>query len=116
MAGISEDQVSRLTDAVVRAANPQRVILFGSQARASAKDSSDIDLMIVGPLDRAGSRRREIARIRRSLPPLGLPIDILFFTPDEVEQWRETTNHVIAEALREGRCCMSGRECTQLLL
>lgn len=85
-------------------ANPELIILFGSQARGTANEFSDIDLLIVGnhPLDEAWSRRREIGRIRRSLPSLELPVDILFFTPDEVVRWKDTTNHIISEAYREG--------------
>ena len=66
---------------------------------------SDIDLLIIGDRspDAKWSRRREIGRIRRGLPLIGVPIDILFFTPDEVDKWRHTTNHVVSEALREGR-------------
>ncbi len=36
-------------------------------------------------------------------PSVGLPIDLLLFTPEEVEQWRHTTHHVVSEALREGK-------------
>ena len=80
------------------------IILFGSQARGTANVGSDIDLLIVGdrPNQETWSRRREIGRIRRALPLIGRPIDILLFTPEEVESWRHTTNHVVSQALREG--------------
>ena len=105
MAMASKDQIASLADRIIRLANPRRVILFASQARGTAKEDSDIDLLIVGdrPHDQGWSRRREIGRIRRGLPEIGLPIDLLFFTPDEVEKWRHTTNHVASGALREGK-------------
>ncbi|HZW31100.1 MAG TPA: nucleotidyltransferase domain-containing protein [Isosphaeraceae bacterium] len=105
MATVSNDQLASLAERIIRLVDPRQVILFGSQARGTAKEDSDIDLLIVG--DRSPgetwSRRREIGRIRRNLPFIGVPIDILSFTPEEVERWRDTTNHVVSEALREGK-------------
>jgi predicted nucleotidyltransferase len=105
MLTLSSDQLATLSQRIIDLAKPQRVILFGSQARGTAKEGSDVDLLIVRehPTGESGSRRREIGRIRRGLPHLGVPIDILLFTPEEVEQWRHTTNHVVSEALREGK-------------
>ena len=105
MVTISADQLASLAERIIDLANPRQVILFGSQARGTAKVDSDIDLLIIGDRsqDANWSRRREIGRIRRGLPGVGVPIDILFFTPDEVAKWRDTTNHVVSEALREGR-------------
>jgi predicted nucleotidyltransferase len=101
----SESQLQELTAAIVRKCQPSRIVLFGSQARGNAHDDSDIDLLVVDsrPFSRVRSRRREIAEIRRSLPPLGIPIDLLLFDDVEYQKWKETTNHVIAEAVREGR-------------
>jgi predicted nucleotidyltransferase len=103
--GVSDAQLASLTEEIIRVANPRRVVLFGSQARGTANRDSDVDLLIIGDrsTEEGWSRRREIGRIRRSLPSIGAPIDILFFTPAEIEKWRHTTNHVIVEALREGK-------------
>jgi predicted nucleotidyltransferase len=102
---VSSDQLALLAERIIRLVNPRQVVLFGSRARGTAREGSDIDLLIVGDrsLDERWSRRREIGRIRRNLPFVGVPIDILFFTPEEVERWRDTTNHVVSEALREGK-------------
>ena len=105
MITVSSDTLASLAERIVDLANPHRVILFGSQARGTANEHSDIDLLIIGDRSsgEAWSRRREIGRIRRGLPLSLVPIDILFFTPDEVEKWRYTTNHVVSQALREGK-------------
>ncbi|HZI20166.1 MAG TPA: nucleotidyltransferase domain-containing protein [Pyrinomonadaceae bacterium] len=104
MITVSKDQLAAITDAIKHITNPKLVILFGSQARGTADQHSDIDLLVIGdrPLNEVWSRRREIGKIRRSLPPTKIPVDILFFTPDEVLKWRDTTNHIISEAFQEG--------------
>lgn len=104
MTAITKDQLGLIAKAIVKVADPVSVILFGSRSRGTANKNSDIDLLVVGerPDTKTWSRRRTIGNIRRSLPALGVPIDILFYTPDEVLRWKETTNHIISEALNEG--------------
>ena len=64
-----------------------------------------MDLLIVKdrPFGPQNSRREESGRLWRLLARFGVPQDILVFTPQEVEHWRDTRNHVVARALREGK-------------
>jgi uncharacterized protein len=93
-----------ITESLSGIANPQLLILFGSQARGTANQYSDIDLLVVASKDRwkTPNRLREISRLRRALPRLGFPVDILLFTPSEVEYWSDAQNHVVYEALQNG--------------
>ena len=104
MTAITKDQLGLIAKAIVSVADPISVILFGSRSRGTANNNSDIDLLVVGerPAVKTWSRRRTIGDIRRSLPLVGVPIDILFYTPDEIFRWKETTNHIVSEALSEG--------------
>ena len=94
-----------MVDVVVKEVDPQRIYLFGSYARGQAGENSDLDLLIVEREEFAPerSRRREMARIWRALASFRVPKDILVYTQDEVAYWRDTRNHIIARALREGR-------------
>jgi predicted nucleotidyltransferase len=105
MAIVPSDQIESLVAQITRVASPLQVILFGSQARGTANADSDVDLLIVSekPSGEGWSRRREIGRIRRAIDLPGVPIDILLFTPEEIEKWRNNTNHVIGDALQEGK-------------
>jgi hypothetical protein len=38
-----------------------------------------------------------------SLRPSPCPMDILVFTPQEVEQWNGVLNHIVTEAFATGR-------------
>jgi hypothetical protein len=42
-------------------------------------------------------------RIWRCLSDFRIPTDILVYSADEVAQWQDSSHHVIAKALREGR-------------
>lgn len=101
---VDSHTLESLRDAVLRNVDPLLVVLFGSQAKGTANEDSDIDLLVIDkrPFSPHRSRRRIIGAIRRSIPPNRFPVDVLLFDAGELQRWRQTTNHVIARALREG--------------
>ena len=105
MVEVTDSLLRDMVAAVVRAANPRRVILFGSRARGDAGPDSDVDLLIVedGPFSPAHSRWDELRKVRRALSGFRIANDILLFSNEEVEQWRGCTNHVVSRGLREGK-------------
>jgi hypothetical protein len=44
-----------------------------------------------------------MTRLRSILGDYFIPMDILVFTPQEIEEWKDFRNHVVSHALREGR-------------
>src|SRR6266404_2050933 len=89
---------------VLRAAGqPERVILFGSRARGDARPDSDFDLLIVQAVQPGNSRWQELRCLRQALRRFPIAKDLLLFRPAEFEYWRESLNHVVGRALREGR-------------
>ncbi|MFN4293811.1 MAG: nucleotidyltransferase domain-containing protein [Thermoflexales bacterium] len=96
-----KDTLDRLTQIVVEQFHPQKVILFGSRARGDAKPDSDYDILIIAPSDK--KRRRRTPPVYRALSGLGVPKEIVWWTPEEVEQWRAVKAHFITTALREGK-------------
>lgn len=105
MTTISDSIIKQMTECIVREVNPVRIILFGSIARGQAHEGSDVDLLIVEdvPFGKDKSRFRETSRITRALAGFGVAKDILVYSVDEIERWRNSLNHVVAHALREGR-------------
>lgn len=105
MERISNQILDKISGAIVRTADPLSVIFLGSRAGGKGTDESDIDILVIGEPAKVGTwnRRRHVGNIRRSLPNVGVSIDVLFFTPTEVMRWRNSSNHVIHHALAEGR-------------
>lgn len=90
-----------MTRRLVASIDPDRVILFGSRARGDARPDSDVDLLIVRASEEP--RHRRVLAAYRALRGMGMPKDILWVTPEEIEEWRPITNHVITRSLREGK-------------
>ena len=105
MAHVSDAVLDQMVEKIVEEVDPDQIILFGSRARGDARAGSDVDLVVVEsePFGRERSRRLEAARLYRTLSGFLVSKDILVYSRDEVEYWRDSLNHVLARALREGR-------------
>lgn len=95
------ETIDRAVEILKREMNPRKIILFGSTARGEADPDSDLDLLLV--LAHVGSRINEMRRASMLLASLKVPIDVLVYSEAEVTEWGSVTNHVINEALLEGR-------------
>jgi predicted nucleotidyltransferase len=80
---------------------PENLIVFGSAARGTTGPDSDVDLLVVIPVE--GSRRRLATEIDRALIGIPVPVDVIVVTPEELERDRDQVGTVIRPALREGR-------------
>lgn len=100
-----EALLQHMVDTIVREASPEAIILFGSRARGDARPDSDVDLLIVEtePFSPQRSRRKEAARLYIALKGLAISKDLLLYSRDEFEQWKNSMNHVVGRAVREGK-------------
>ena len=99
------ETVQEIVQRLVAAAHPEQIILFGSRARDDARYESDVDLLVIEsePFGPHRSRFEEIGRLESIIGRLPLATDLLVYSCDEIERWRNSTRHVIGRALREGR-------------
>ncbi|MBU4272490.1 MAG: nucleotidyltransferase domain-containing protein [Planctomycetes bacterium] len=94
-------QIETVAARLAEAAGAERVILFGSYARGQAHDDSDVDLMFVAPSD--------LPRFKRSralyclLRPYPFPMDLVVYTPEEVERSKKSPLSFVSTVLREGK-------------
>ena len=98
---ISEQVIKRATERLVAGFHPDRVILFGSQARVTADERSDVDLLVVCPF--SGRRRALMVAMDRALHGLGFARDVIVLTPEEFERDRHIPGTVARPAWLEGK-------------
>lgn len=99
------DEIARdIINATVGAVAPEQIVLFGSRARGDNGPDSDLDLLVVArdSFTPEHTRQGDLRRIRQAIRPFRLPVDVLLYSHDEIDTWRQSPNHVIGRSLREG--------------
>ena len=98
---ISNELTNSITRRLVDGFHPEKIILFGSQARGTADERSDIDILVICNFN--GKRRQLMLEMDRSLTGLKLARDILILTPDEFERDRYIPGTIARPAWLEGK-------------
>ncbi len=98
---VSESLLSEVVKSILAVGTPQKIVLFGSRARGDSRPNSDLDLLIIE--DSVLPRYQRFGRYRRALCGLFPAKDVVVWTPEEVEEWREVPNAFITTVLAEGK-------------
>jgi predicted nucleotidyltransferase len=94
-------KLTEITNRIIAASQPEKIILFGSYARGDFGPDSDLDLLVVIPdVERP---RAESTRLRRVLRGLLIPVDIVVATPEQIERLRDVRGLIYHTALTQGK-------------
>ena len=98
---IKEEDIIQVATRIGEVARAERVILFGSYARGQATEHSDVDLLVVAlsTLPRF-KRSRELYKLFRPYP---FGMDLVVYTPEEIERGKQSSGSFISRVLREGK-------------
>ena len=94
------DLVEETIDLIVSEFHPERIIIFGSVARGSATDTSDLDILVVMDSDLKPTRRAR--EIYTATSDIDLAMDIIVLTPEEFEENRDDPYSFTSEIVRTG--------------
>ena len=86
---------------VVAAADPERLILFGSAVRGEMRPERDLDLLVI----KAGNYdyHRIISDIYKSVAGANIPVEIVLIAPEQAERYKDSFCLVVHPALKEGK-------------
>ncbi len=93
--------IEEMVRRIVTRFHPEQIILFGSHARGTARPDSDVDLLVVMPVN--GSKRQKRIEVGVALHDIPWPKDILVVTPEEVARRRDIIGTIIRPAFHEGK-------------
>jgi predicted nucleotidyltransferase len=105
----SVDQVDRFVSELrplLALQGARAAYLFGSHARGTADEHSDIDVIVVAP-----SERTPVERFRDYLPAIlaaGCGVDLFVYTPEEFERLRREERPFLVHALEGAKLIHEG--------
>jgi len=104
---ITQQELDQIITRMIRLCQPEKIILFGSYANGTALENSDLDLFLVQDTKESAVERS--AMIRENLRDFLLPMDILVYTPDEVEKDKDRKFTFVHEVLKSGKVLYARR-------
>ena len=90
----------QITDRIVQEFGPRKVVLFGSHAYGTPGIYSDVDLLVIMDSDEPMAKRMSKVAAAAHVP--FLPMDVLVYTPDEIEDRLVKKDFFVDEILAKG--------------
>ncbi len=98
---VSRAQINEVVKQIVEKYQPEKIILFGSYADGVPSKDSDVDLLVIKKSDLPRFKRaREINILFNPYP---FAMDILVYSPEEVEKWQDHKNSFVHKVLKSGK-------------
>lgn len=98
---IGEKKISEIVDKIVSGYNPDKIILFGSYAFGNPNENSDLDLFVIKDTDLP--RPQRTIYVRKMLYGSMIPIDLIVYTPKEIEESKANKFGFVHEILISGK-------------
>jgi predicted nucleotidyltransferase len=95
--------VEKVTKKIAEAIRPDKIILFGSRARGTATEESDIDLVVVYSGQK--SRREVEIEIDRLFNDRDFSMDVVVMRPEHLEDYKTVVNTLAYEITKRGQVC-----------
>lgn len=93
--------VDSIISVIVRALNPEKIILFGSRVTDDAREDSDYDICVLK--SGISHRRRCAMKLYEALTHVGVPVDIIVETPEGFEELKQNPYLVYSEIEKTGK-------------
>lgn len=97
---ITDQKIAEVAEKIAQEHKPEKIILFGSYAWGKPNEDSDVDLFIVKETD---NTRKTAMEIDGSIYPRPFPIDLLVYTPKNVEKRLKIKDFFISDIINKGK-------------
>ena len=105
---IQSREIKKWCERVAREFRPEKIVLFGSYARGTPTEDSDVDVLVVMPLARGQRDVRQAAAIRDRVRA-AFPMDVIVRSPQQIARRLAQGDGFIADVLRHGRVMYEGQ-------
>jgi predicted nucleotidyltransferase len=93
--------IGSMVRTIVEQFAPERIIFFRCHARGTTGPDSDVDLLVVMPVQ--GSKRDQTVKILSALQRVDIPMDLIVTTPEDFAWRKDVTGTIEYPAVHEGK-------------
>ena len=101
MVTTNDELLGAIVARILQVVTPNRIVVYGSRARGDARRDSDVDVLLIA--DSPLPRWKRTVPLLRALRGIDADVDLTWWTPSEVDEWRNVRSHLVSRALAEGR-------------
>ncbi len=98
---LTQTDINYIRERLIKKFDPDKIILFGSQARQDSDKNSDVDLLVL--TEPNGKRRKLMTEMDRALRGLNYARDIVILSTKEYERDRVIAGTIARYAALEGK-------------
>lgn len=98
---VDDRLLKEIVNRILRVAQPDKIILFGSYASGKTTDDSDLDILVI--MQSELPRYKRAVAIYKALAGLLIPKDILVYTKEEIDEWTEVPQAFITTVINKGK-------------
>jgi len=95
-------KIEKVIKAIREVIEPDKIILFGSQARGDAKSNSDYDILVIK--DSIEDELKVTKNIYKSFLNIDelISIDVIVASKHNIEKYKDNIGYILKPALKEG--------------
>jgi len=98
---IESDKIKEIVDKIIKAVDPEKIILFGSYANGTANKHSDLDLCVV--VDEKSDRNFVYEKLADTLWEFLIPVDIIIYSQTDFYEWQNVKMAFPTIIMRTGK-------------
>jgi len=99
-------EIELIAKKIGMAIKAKKVILFGSYAKGTATEESDVDFLIIA--NSVLPRYKRSRELYKLFNPYPFPMDLLVYTPEEINKSLTYSVSFISNLLKEGKLIYEG--------
>lgn len=98
---ISFADIKKISEKIANTYDTEKIILFGSYAKGTASDDSDIDLLVVADINLPPAKR--YGAVRKLTDDIPAPFDLIVRSRNEYNRWKSVLNNIVYFADKYGK-------------
>jgi uncharacterized protein len=92
---------NNIINRIIDLTSPEKIILFGSQAKGTVAANSDIDLLIL--IEGVINKRKTAQQLYKDLLPLKGAVDLIIDTPENYNKYKKEKSFIYYQIEKTGK-------------